>query len=287
MVGRGGQVEAWILLEHNGPWPATAPDGVVDPGVLAEARRRAPGVRVQLIRSAERPRVTRPLALLAWTSGTNPWVEARRLGSEQELLDVDLEALARGAPVGFGKPVYEPFLTVCTHGKKDPCCAEFGRPALRALSVALAGRVWETTHLGGDRFAANALVFPYGLCYGRVGPTDALALARCADAGEVHLPNLRGRTSLSPAAQVAEYQIRRATGLTGLTDVSVEDVAESDGQSVVQLASSVGRFEVALALVDEGVPGVGSCGSGATASTGRWVARLVRHVEAAAAADVA
>ena len=46
-----------------------------------------------------------------------------------------------------------PLLLVCTHGRRDACCAQFGRPTAMALARRYGTAVWETTHVGGDRFA--------------------------------------------------------------------------------------------------------------------------------------
>ena len=52
--------------------------------------------------------------------------------------------------------------------------------------------VWECSHLGGDRFAANVLVLPHGFYYGQV-PGDGAELVAAHERGEVALPWLRGR----------------------------------------------------------------------------------------------
>ena len=62
---------------------------------------------------------------------------------------------------------------VCTHGRHDACCAERGRPVAAALAAAHPEQTWEVSHIGGDRFAANVLVLPDGLYYGRVSAADA------------------------------------------------------------------------------------------------------------------
>ncbi|MDP9392751.1 MAG: hypothetical protein M3Q27_00150 [Actinomycetota bacterium] len=53
------------------------------------------------------------------------------------------------------------------------CCAVSGRPLAAALTAAYGDRVWECTHLGGDRFAGNVAVLPHGYLYGRVSPAAA------------------------------------------------------------------------------------------------------------------
>ena len=115
----------------------------------------------------------------------------------------------------------EPFVCVCTHGRHDACCAELGRPTVAALTASHPEQAWEVSHIGGDRFAANVLVLPEGLYYGRVTPEDAPALVDRHLSGHLDLDLLRGRSGLPFAVQVAEVAARRAAGATGLHDLRV------------------------------------------------------------------
>ena len=60
-------------------------------------------------------------------------------------------------------PHRDPLVLVCTNGRHDPCCATFGRPLARVLREgARRDDVWECSHIGGDRFAANIVILPEG-----------------------------------------------------------------------------------------------------------------------------
>lgn len=108
---------------------------------------------------------------------------------------------------------------VCTNGARDPCCAIRGPAVVQALARVLPGQVYECSHLGGHRFAANVLVLPDALCFGRVDARSALALAAELEAGRLPLANLRGRTTLEPEQQAAEILIRRKLGLARLDEL--------------------------------------------------------------------
>jgi hypothetical protein len=108
---------------------------------------------------------------------------------------------------------------VCTNGARDPCCAIRGPAVAQALERALPGRVYECSHLGGHRFAANVLVLPDGLCFGRLDARAAVELASELEEGRLPLDHLRGRTALAPEQQAAEILVRRELGLTGLSDL--------------------------------------------------------------------
>jgi len=124
---------------------------------------------------------------------------------------------------------------VCTNGARDPCCAIRGPAVAQALARVLPGEVYECSHLGGHRFAANVLVLPDGLCFGRLDARTAVALAAELEAGRLPLEHLRGRTALDPEQQAAEILIRRELGLTRLDDLRHLDATTfelADGRCV-------------------------------------------------------
>ncbi|HWM72801.1 MAG TPA: sucrase ferredoxin, partial [Nocardioides sp.] len=137
-----------------------------------------------------------------------PWLETSALTDVHEVLDLDLAALGRGRSAGLG-PAEGSLFCVCTHGKHDACCAERGRPVAAALEAAHPEETWEVTHIGGDRFAANMVVLPHGLYYGRLDPVAALGVAGTHLSGGLDLDHLRGRSGLGMPAQVAEIGLRR------------------------------------------------------------------------------
>jgi hypothetical protein len=117
---------------------------------------------------------------------------------------------------------------VCTNGRRDECCSLRGAPVLRGLG----DRAVACTHLGGHRFAANVLVLPDNLLFGRLDRASAAALAESLEAGELPLEHLRGRCSLAAEQQAAEILLRRELGLRGLDDavhVGGTRFATSDG----------------------------------------------------------
>jgi hypothetical protein len=108
---------------------------------------------------------------------------------------------------------------VCTNGARDPCCARLGAGVAAALERVRPGQAYESSHHGGHRFAANLLVLPDGLAFGRLDVRSALALVDELDAGRLPLEHFRGRTSSTPEQQAAEILVRRELGLSGLDDL--------------------------------------------------------------------
>lgn len=197
---------AWLLIEFDGPWAAEATATAL-PEPLAKLAIGADelGMRVQLIRRPLRPVGTadehdQPAVFAGWTQEPSPWL--RRLGAD-DLNPAALTALAAGEPTrGTAEP--GPLFLVCTHGRRDRCCARFGVPLARDLAASHPAQVWETTHVGGHRFAANLVILPAGLYY---GPVDARAARGAIDAyqrGEITAGGYRGRAGQQPEAQRSE-----------------------------------------------------------------------------------
>jgi hypothetical protein len=105
----------------------------------------------------------------------------------------------------------------------------------QALERTRPGQVYECSHLGGHRFAANVLVLPDGLCFGRLDARTAQTLADELDAGRLPLERLRGRTSYEPEQQAAEILVRGELELSGLDDLRLVEATTfelADGRRV-------------------------------------------------------
>jgi hypothetical protein len=85
--------------------------------------------------------------------------------------------------------------------------------ALHALDPA---SLWECSHIGGDRFAANLLCFPHGLYFGHVTPVVAPRIADLYRAGRIDLEHYRGRPAYPFAVQAAEWFLRRDSNLDAI-----------------------------------------------------------------------
>jgi (2Fe-2S) ferredoxin len=213
LAGTGGFGARWLLIEIDGAWGARAFfQSRLDPAIgraLVHRAERA-GIRPVAIRpfgrrADERRRQRRWRWALA---DARPGLESVRWGAVDdpaELLDLPLDGTA-------GIPSDNPVVLVCTHARHDQCCAVRGRSVARALHTAFPEQTWESSHLGGDRFAATMLVLPHGLYYGRVTTADAASIVDRYLQGEVVEEYFRGRSSLTNVAQAAQAFARSATG---------------------------------------------------------------------------
>ena len=206
---------AWLLIEHPGPWPHEAADAA-QPEALGALVACAVelGIRVQMIRRPGRRRVGDARSVFAgWTAGGEPFLRRGFMSaSAPDLTERDLKELAAGDPPSFGAVAGEPVFLVCTHGKRSACCARFGAPLAQALAARYPGQVWETTHVGGHRFAANLVILPHGVYYGPVGLEAAVAAIGAYQRGEVAVDRYRGRAGQLREVQEAEHARLAASG---------------------------------------------------------------------------
>jgi hypothetical protein len=228
LYGTASRVRGWVLLEQPGPWGRDAvTESRLDPG-LARALDRAAAaahLRLLLIRRPGRagPGDPQPhTCFVAHTSRAGRWLERRRLDDPAELLELDMARVVAGERPGFGEEVTEPVYLVCTNGRHDRCCATYGRPLALALQASHGELVWESSHVGGDRFAGNLVCLPDGHYFGRVGPADAERVVGLHRKGALDLDHWRGCCVDPPVVQAAEWFARRRAGLTGVDDLVLD-----------------------------------------------------------------
>lgn len=201
---------AWLLVEHPGPWPhepaETQLPAPLDALVSAADQL---GIRVQMIRRPGRRTGAARGVYAGWTAGPEPWL---RRASRDQLAGLDLEKLAAGSAPGFGAEVSEPVFLVCTHAQRNACCARFGGPLATQLAARYPGQVFQTTHVGGHRFAANLVILPHGLYYGPVGLDLAVSAIGAYQRGAVAPGRYRGRAGQPKAVQEAEHALLARAG---------------------------------------------------------------------------
>lgn len=214
MAGTAAVDAGFLLVEHPGPWgnKALAESRLLDDATksaVADATAER-GIRVQLIRRPGRAQEDGEALRVFLAHPATGRLDVQLLRTRSELAGLDLDLASRGS--GW-QPYDGPLLLVCTNGRRDLCCAERGRPVAQAIAAARPAETWETTHLGGHRFAVAALTLPDGMSYGRVDAAAGVAIVDAVRRGEVVTEHLRGRTSWGPAAQAAEVELRQRLGL--------------------------------------------------------------------------
>ena len=222
LLGTASRVRRWVLVEQPGSWGADALlESRLPVHLGQELRRRCEAVRARplVIRRHGVPEPGPRRVYVVSSRPDAPWVEQLELDDIEALADLDLGPLGEDASVG-GVRLDASLLLTCTNGAHDACCAEYGRGVAAALDASHRERAWECSHIGGDRFAANLLVLPEGLYYGRVTAEVAPEIVRLRDTGRLALPYLRGRSTSAFDVQAAEAVLRDHLDLDGMAAVS-------------------------------------------------------------------
>jgi hypothetical protein len=226
------RIDHWLLIEYPGLWSrdVLGGSGLTD-AVKAHLRAQLaelPHSRLLFIRRPDRRGAAGRWVYVARTTEAGGEVRAFEIEGYEQLTGTDFGAVLRGE--GPAAPLDLPLFVVCTHGKRDRCCARYGRPVYERLRETVPElSLWQSTHLGGDRFAGNLVCLPHGLYFGRVEPDAAWGIVDDYLAGDIALDHYRGRSCYSFPQQAAERAIRDATGLTGLGDLRLARCDEQPG----------------------------------------------------------
>ena len=263
----------WIGLEHTGLWPRKPLDGCnLPPDVVQELRRwtvPAAGVRFQFIRQTA-SKANRVRLFIGNVEQTNPWLVRFDLESAQDLLELKLihPADAKKHPLAVG--VEDSHIWVCTHGKRDRCCAKYGRALYDALSPLAPDRVWQTSHLGGHRFAPTLVTLPDGLCYGHVLPDEVQDFMDAHARSEIYnLARLRGHVSYTAEQQTADIYLRETEGFDSTQVIGHPNTRHhSEDECSVHFRSGSHERVVHLARKTM-LASIKSCNAEATVSS-RW-----------------
>lgn len=215
LYGTAVNATVWLLLEYRGPWSAQATtDNDLPPAVQAWLQLQLDSLengRVQFIQQQGTP-VDAPVTLFVAVLTRQPRVYRFQADTYDELLTLDVAEIVRGGPAFAANVHAPPLYLVCTNGRRDACCAKFGLALYRELSDVVGDAAWQTTHLGGHRFAPTLMAFPEGVCYGRVDPPELPQFLTAQRDRRISLSKLRGQAAFDRMTQVADYYLRRETG---------------------------------------------------------------------------
>ncbi|HKX33261.1 MAG TPA: sucrase ferredoxin [Blastocatellia bacterium] len=252
LYGTASLGQVWLLLEHPSNWgeKALETSQVPDPvkTYLRAALKNIEGGRLLLIRQGREASESINFFIVVARESA-PYIRRFQLKSYEDLLELEIPKLAQLPHRPEDPPADAPLYLVCTDGKHDKCCAKYGLRAYQKLRAQFGGSVWESSHVGGDRFAANLVCFPEGLFFGRVSETEAEQVIRDHQNGQIYLSRYRGRSCYPTQVQVGEYFIRlqsgnlKFDGLRSLDDETGEpDQALVRFKSVADQAIHLARF---------------------------------------------
>jgi hypothetical protein len=222
LFGTVSKTLTWFLLEYPAVFGAKAfEESRLPPAVkehLSRLLKSTQHARLQLVKGISTGPSRRFHFFIVIGREQNPAIYEFHFPDYEALLSLDVTGVLAEEPdfAQFLRP--DPLFLVCTNGRRDPCCARWGQPVFDSLRAEFGELVWQTSHVGGHRFAANLLCFPHGIVYGRVDPSETTNLVSAYRRGLVTLPNYRGRASYPPEAQAAEFFLRSQSGSSQVDD---------------------------------------------------------------------
>ena len=206
--------EVWLLLEYGGEWkPKAFEESQLPPEVkthLGRALETMPRTRLLFIKHEREARDGLSFFLVR-AREREPFTVRFRLGGYEELTKLDFTEIATRRALMGGSLTTAPLFLVCTHGRRDKCCAKFGYPLYKSLHGWAGDGVWQSSHVGGDRFAANLVCFPHGLFYAHVTEETGREVVEEYRRGRLVPGKYRGRACYSYHVQAAEFFVRRET----------------------------------------------------------------------------
>ena len=220
LFGTATRADYWLALEVPQIWGRKAFEESNLPAsaksYLAEVLKGQSNTRLQLIKSGSEFFGEGIAFFVAVNHEEQPNLYEFRLSKYEDLLELDIPGILAERQELLQYDRKEPIFLVCTNGKRDPCCAKFGLPLYEAMQNLGGDSVWQTSHVGGHRFAANVVALPHGVFYGYLAPEDVPMIVEAQRAGLVYLPRFRGRSCYEDYVQAAETLLRQQTGMLDL-----------------------------------------------------------------------
>lgn len=220
LLGTATRADYWLVLEVPQAWGKKAFEQSDLPASvkarLDEVLNARPNMRLQLIKRGTTFAGEGIAFFVAVNHEEQPNLYEFRLSSYENLLTLDIPGILAERQEFWQYDRKAPLFLVCTNGKRDPCCSRYGLPLYENLKALGGVDVWQTSHVGGHRFAANVVTLPHGVFYGYLEVEDVPTIVNAQRAGTVFLPRFRGRSCYEEPVQAAETFLRQRTGLLEL-----------------------------------------------------------------------
>lgn len=205
-LGTASPAQVWIALSHPKPWGATALASV-DIGDLNRKHLTSlfslyPDSRIQIVTQKSTSDI---ILFFAVAFEHDQRLYRIPLENYDQILDLSWSDIIAN------KLAYQKYLTddaiylICTNAQHDPCCGERGQALFD--QYADNEQVWQCSHLGGDRFAANIVSLPTGNYYRRVDADALKKIIAAEQHQQVHIDNFAGRSCHERITQVALHYL--------------------------------------------------------------------------------
>ena len=210
-IGTAGCYRGYLLFEWPLPWPRDLSD---DPALApVVALVRSAGMRLQGLVPAAAGGPSHVIAYRWPVDGGARFERTELAAPPGEVIAAALAIL--DAPPSAGETTD---VLVCTHGRRDRCCGSLGTTLAQELladprQLGEGVRVWRTSHTGGHRFAATAVVLPQGTSWAFCDKATLTRIVQGSGPMDDLLPRYRGCGGMaSPAVQALERAVSARSG---------------------------------------------------------------------------
>lgn len=253
LAGSARTAQFFLCVEHLHGWGHDVLDGEALGEELSQALKRklkTVNGALQLIRKPGRGGQHRQerIVYLVWPE--QAVTEKCTITETEELLNLDFSAPNKNPQT---EKITDPFILICTHGKRDICCAKKGRRIAAAMQTCFYGdEVWESSHVKGHRYAPAAILMPWGYSYGRLDAGQYIDVVKEARAGKLYLEGNRGRAIWDSAGQAAELAFMQKNphieiGAVRVESAGVEESEKEDSTKIIRhIFSPNGQCSVEL-----------------------------------------
>jgi hypothetical protein len=263
MYGTATRVDTWLMLEYNGRWSGEAfRDSKIPEKVKGRISRYLDGIpnsRLQLVKKQEQ--IEGGIKFyIARSEEKKPRLYEFEINEYEDLLDLDIDSIMQNGSSERREPIY----LICTNGEHDQCCGKFGMPVFLDMAQGThSADTWQTTHIGGHRFATTFVCLPHGIYYGRV--REGKRAEEIIDEyrnGKIDLRSYRGRSCYSAPVEAAEYFVMKETGVRDISTFYLKGAKEQNGEISVEFFSGDGEkiFRVKMRRLDNVLRILKSCG---------------------------
>jgi hypothetical protein len=131
LPGTAGPRSTWILIQDHSPWAINAFDDCALNNAVKDYLRQLFAFEkptILLIRNSDNKVIDQRKLFVVRSIEKQPSLHEFNWRTADDILQLPLAEAIAGQDVGrFDKPLY----LVCTHGKRDKCCAKYGTPVFK------------------------------------------------------------------------------------------------------------------------------------------------------------
>jgi hypothetical protein len=226
LAGTATQAQVWFLLEHPDVYGSKALEESQLPvpvkNHLTSLVKATQGSRIQLIKRDPSSFPEKIHFFVAVTTEIQPRLYEFQLLDYEEIFDLDIREIIQNENENSSHRHEGSLYLVCTNGRRDPCCAKYGLSFYNSLSAEEPHATWQTSHVGGHRFAPNLVSFPYGLFYGRLEEAEIELVLDAHRREQFYINKFRGRSCFPERLQAAEYFLHQQSGQRKISSFSLD-----------------------------------------------------------------